>query len=80
MYHTISKYVQLGNKDSVVSVDFNLAWKEYDRVLRDDILSHYILVDLNGNVITHSRISPSNISVYEVSRAEYNVDKNGEIS
>ena len=80
MYNTISKYIKLGNKDHVVSVDINLAWKEYDIFLKNEILSHYILVDLKGNVITHSLIGPFYINIYEVSRAEFNVKKDGSIS
>ena len=64
----------------MVSVDFNLGWKEYDNILNNEILSHYILVDLHGNVITHSQIGPAYINIYEVSRAEFNVHRNGSIS
>lgn len=81
MYAGFAKYVPLtsAKKDSVLREDINNEWHLYNDTIFDNILDHYFLVSLKGNVLKHSLITPSNMSVIEITKAEFNVNVDGEI-
>lgn len=56
MYTGFANYVPLTstNKDSIIREDINYAWHLYNDTIFDEILDHYFLVNVKGNVIKHS--------------------------
>ena len=82
VYVTFTKYFSLDGKDGVAAVDINLQWPIYKEVIDDmDFLSHYYIVDKQGNSLIHSEVDPSFLrGLFEISEVEFNVDENGIIT
>ena len=66
VFQTFSRFVPIGpeKKDGVVAIDIILGWDVYDVITQDmDILDHFFMVDMQGNLIKHSKIASESFTI-----------------